>query len=93
MIYYKIDMTHPQVNGALAALENGFKEVRAKNNLSVTKNLAETEAWIKLINDVDLSAFSNIIIDKAVLFEEHRLKVQKDIYSPEWRESDELALA
>ena len=85
MIYYKIDMTHPQANGALTALENGFKEVRAKNNLSVTKNLARTEAWVKLINDVDLSPFAGILLDKAVFFEEHRLKVQKDIYSPEWQ--------
>ena len=88
MIYYKIDMTHPQVNGALIALENGFKEVRAKNNLSVTKNLAGTEAWVKLINDVDLTPFSGILLDKAVLFEEHRLKVQKDIYTPEWTDPD-----
>jgi len=88
MIYYKIDMTHPSVTGIFEALAAGFRLVRPDNVLSITKNLAGTEAWVKLINDVNLEAIPGAILDKAVLFEEHRLKVQKDIYSPEWTDPD-----
>jgi len=89
MIYYKIDLTHPKAALALKALESGFKLVRERNNLSVTRNLAGTQAWVKLINDVDLSSFAGIILDKAVLSLEHQQKVQSDIYSPEWASTEE----
>ena len=82
-------MTHPKINKVIFALEKGFAKVRPNNNLSVTKNKDGTEAWVKLINDVDLSEFAGILLNKAVFFEEHRNKVQKDIYSLEWRTEEE----
>ena len=67
---------------ARKAMSDKFKIDRPKNKLSITPNLTGTEAWVKLVNDHNLNF---PILDKAFTNEEHRLKVQKDIYSPEWQ--------
>jgi len=89
MIYYKIDMTHPAITGILEALTAGFRLVRPDNVLSVTVKPDGTEAWVKLINDVNLDAIPGAVLDMALGFDQHRTKVQTDIYSPEWQTEEE----
>ena len=65
-----------------------FVEVRPNNNLSVAVRPDGLVAWVKLINDVDLP--DGVLIDKALLFEQHRMKVIADMAKPEWRTIEEL---
>ena len=85
-VYYKLDLTHPDVLTFRQQMMDFFGVTNPDNILSVNVNDAGTFAWVKLATEINI--INGSIVDTAFEPHLHASKVIPDVRAPLWEVSD-----